>query len=288
MQYKIIDLEQGSVEWLNFRKGKITASIVASCIGEKGFFLSKEKAKELIQGVYEPYVSEAMKKGREYEELIRAKMEFIIGKDITPIVIQSLENELFMASLDGIDNEKTIYEFKYSTNNKEYEQVLKFKKPSSKYYAQIQFQLFVGGFEKCVFAVLNENDDLTYCMVKSDKEYQDFMLRKIDEFIKDYLVNQKSDYKELEDTKAKNLTIEIIRLENTIKPIKEKLESLKKELIALANGEKARCLDITIYPQSRTTIDYKGFLEQKNITVPKEFYKESTSMCLKIKKGAQK
>lgn len=286
MQYKIIDLEQGSVEWLNFRKGKITASIVASCIGEKGFFLSKEKAKELIQGVYEPYVSEAMKKGREYEELIRAKMEFIIGKDITPIVIQSLENELFMASLDGIDNEKTIYEFKYSTNNKEYEQVLKFKKPSSKYYAQIQFQLFVGGFEKCVFAVLNENDDLTYCMVKSDKEYQDFMLRKIDEFIKDYLVNQKSDYKELEDTKAKNLTIEIIRLENMIKPIKEKLESLKKELIALANGEKARCLDITIYPQSRTTIDYKGFLEQKNITVPKEFYKESTSMCLKIKKGA--
>ncbi|EAJ9910756.1 hypothetical protein BAW28_06000 [Campylobacter coli] len=286
MQYKIIDLEQGSVEWLNFRKGKITASIVASCIGEKGAFLSKEKAKELIQGVYEPYVSEAMKKGREYEELIRAKMEFIIGKDITPIVIQSLENELFMASLDGIDNEKTIYEFKYSTNNKEYEQVLKFKKPSSKYYAQIQFQLFVGGFEKCVFAVLNENDDLTYCMVKSDKEYQDFMLRKIDEFIKDYLVNQKSDYKELEDTKAKNLTIEIIRLENTIKPIKEKLESLKKELIALANGEKARCLDITIYPQSRTTIDYKGFLEQKNITVPKEFYKESTSMCLKIKKGA--
>ncbi|ECQ6731609.1 hypothetical protein FZL32_08475 [Campylobacter coli] len=286
MQYKIIDLEQGSVEWLNFRKGKITASIVASCIGEKGAFLSKEKAKELIQGVYEPYVSEAMKKGREYEELIRAKMEFIIGKDITPIVIQSLENELFMASLDGIDNEKTIYEFKYSTNNKEYEQVLKFKKPSSKYYAQIQFQLFVGGFEKCVFAVLNENDDLTYCMVKSDKEYQDFMLRKIDEFIKDYLVNQKNDYKELEDTKAKNLTIEIIRLENTIKPIKEKLESLKKELIALANGEKARCLDITIYPQSRTIIDYKGFLEQKNITVPKEFYKESTSMCLKIKKGA--
>ncbi|EAI1538911.1 YqaJ viral recombinase family protein [Campylobacter coli] len=286
MNCKIIDLEQGSAEWLNFRKGKITASIVASCIGEKGAFLSKEKAKELIQGVYEPYVSEAMKKGREYEELIRAKMEFIIGKDITPIVIQSLENELFMASLDGIDNEKTIYEFKYSTNNEEYEQVLKFKKPSPKYYAQVQFQLFVGGFEKCVFVVLNENDDLTYCVVKSDKEYQDFMLRKIDEFIKDYLVNQKSDYKELEDTKAKNLTIEIIRLENTIKPIKEKLESLKKELIALANGEKARCLDITIYPQSRTIIDYKGFLEQKNITVPKEFYKESTSMCLKIKKGA--
>lgn len=33
MQYKIIDLEQGSPEWLNFRKGKIGASMVASCVG---------------------------------------------------------------------------------------------------------------------------------------------------------------------------------------------------------------------------------------------------------------
>ncbi|EAH5435484.1 hypothetical protein D9M16_08355 [Campylobacter jejuni] len=157
MNCRIIDLEQGSHEWLNFRKGKIGASMVASCVGIKGAFNSKEEAKDIILGLKEVYQNEAMKK---------------------------------------------------------------------------------------------------------------------------------SEYKELEDTKAKNLTIEIIRLENTIKPIKEKLESLKKELIALANGEKARCLDITIYPQSRTTIDYKGFLEQKNITVPKEFYKESISMCLKIKKGA--
>lgn len=286
MKYKIIELEQGSKEWLEFRKGKITASIVASCIGEKGAFLSKEKAKELIQGLFEPYTNKAMQKGREHEELIRAKMEFIIGKDITPIVIQSLENELFMASLDGIDDEKTIYEFKYSTNNEEYEQVLKFKKPSPKYYAQVQFQLFVGGFEKCVFAVLNENDDLTYCVVKSDKEYQDFMLRKIDEFIKDYLVNQKSDYKELDDAHTKELALEIIRLESTMKPIKEKLEALKKEFIELANGEKVKCLDISVYPQNKTTIDYKGFLDFTKLEIPKEYIKQSTSMCLKIKKGA--
>ncbi|HHW4063639.1 TPA: hypothetical protein ACUU7A_001906, partial [Campylobacter coli] len=142
------------------------------------------------------------------------------------------------------------------------------------------------GKEKCIFVAMNKEEEIVECEVLRDEAYQEWLVKNIKEFILDYIIDQKSDYKELEDTKAKNLTIEIIRLENTIKPIKEKLESLKKELIALANGEKARCLDITIYPQSRTTIDYKGFLEQKNITVPKEFYKESTSMCLKIKKGA--
>lgn len=133
---------------------------------------------------------------------------------------------------------------------------------------------------------MNKKEELIECEVLKDEPYQEWLVKNLKEFILDYIIDQKSDYKELEDTKAKNLTIEITRLENTIKPIKEKLESLKKELIALANGQKARCLDIIIYPQSRTTIDYKGFLEQQGITVPKEFYKESTSMCLKIKKGA--
>ncbi len=284
MQYKIINLEQGSPEWCDFRKGKIGASMVASCVGIKGAFHSKEKARDIILGLKEVFQNEAMKKGNDYEALIRARVEFLHSVSITPIVLQSLENEMFMASLDGLDENGVIYEFKYSQD--EYDFVKKNKKPSDKYYAQVQFGLYISAKEKCLFVAMNKKEELIECEVLKDEAYQEGLVKNVKEFILDYIIDQKSEYKELEDTKAKNLTIEITRLENTIKPIKEKLESLKKELIALANGEKARCLDIIIYPQSRTTIDYKGFLEQKNITVPKEFYKESTSMCLKIKKGA--
>ena len=284
MQYKIINLEQGSPEWCDFRKGKIGASMVASCVGIKGAFHSKEKARDIILGLKEVFQNEAMKKGNDYEALIRARVEFLHSVSITPIVLQSLENEMFMASLDGLDENGVIYEFKYSQD--EYDFVKKNKKPSDKYYAQVQFGLYISGKEKCLFVAMNKKEELIECEVLKDEAYQEGLVKNVKEFILDYIIDQKSEYKELEDTKAKNLTIEITRLENTIKPIKEKLESLKKELIALANGEKARCLDIIIYPQSRTTIDYKGFLEQQGITVPKEFYKESTSMCLKIKKGA--
>ncbi|HEG0285352.1 TPA: YqaJ viral recombinase family protein [Campylobacter coli] len=284
MQYKIIDLEQGSVEWLNFRKGKIGASMVASCVGIKGAYHTKEQARDIILGLKEVYQNKAMKEGIEKEPLIRSKAEKSHSVSITPVVLQSLENEMFIASLDGIDENGIIYEFKYSQD--EYDFIKRNKKPSDKYYAQVQFGLYISGKEKCIFVAMNKEEEIVECEVSKDEAYQEWLVKNIKEFILDYIIDQKSDYKELEDTKAKNLTIEIIRLENTIKPLKEKLESLKKELIALANGEKARCLDITIYPQSRTTVDYKGFLEQKNITVPKEFYKESISMCLKIKKGA--
>ncbi|EGJ6921733.1 hypothetical protein INC64_001734 [Campylobacter coli] len=284
MQYKIIDLEQGSVEWLNFRKGKIGASMIASCVGIKGAFSSKEEARDIILGLKEVYQNEAMRRGNEYEPLIRARVEFLHSVSITPVVLQSLENEMFIASLDGIDENGVIYEFKYSQD--EYDFIKRNKKPSDKYYAQVQFQLYISGKEKCIFVVMNKEEEIVECEVLRDEAYQEWLVKSVKQFILDYIINQKSDYKDLDDNHAKELTIEIIRLENTIKPIKEKLESLKKELIALANGEKARCLDITIYPQIRTTIDYKGFLEFAKLEVPREYMKQTTSMCLKIKKGA--
>ncbi|EAJ6667427.1 YqaJ viral recombinase family protein [Campylobacter coli] len=284
MQYKIIDLEQGSGEWLNFRKGKIGASMIASCVGIKGAFSSKEEARDIILGLKEVYQNEAMRRGNEYEPLIRARVEFLHSVSITPVVLQSLENEMFIASLDGIDENGVIYEFKYSQD--EYDFIKKNKKPSDKYYAQVQFQLYISSKEKCIFVAMNKEEEIVECEVLRDEAYQEWLVKSVKQFILDYIINQKSDYKDLDDNHAKELTIEIIRLENTIKPIKEKLESLKKELIALANGEKARCLDITIYPQTKTTIDYKGFLEFAKLEVPREYMKQTTSMCLKIKKGA--
>lgn len=125
MNCRIIDLEQGSPEWLNFRKGKIGASMVASCVGIKGAFNSKEEARDIILGLKEVYQNEAMKKGNDYEALIRARVEFLHSVSITPIVLQSLENEMFIASLDGIDENGVIYEFKYSQD--EYNFVKKIK-----------------------------------------------------------------------------------------------------------------------------------------------------------------
>lgn len=146
----------------------------------------------------------------------------------------------------------------------------------------MQFGLYISGKEKCIFVAMNKEEELIECEVLKDEVYQKWLVKNAKQFILDYIIDQKSDYKELEDIKAKNLTFEIIRLENTLKPIKEKLESLKKELIALADGKKARCLDVKIYPQSRTTIDYEGFLKFAKLEIPQEYKKQSVSWCVKV------
>ncbi|EOI0431166.1 lambda-exonuclease family protein, partial [Campylobacter jejuni] len=175
MNCRIIDLEQGSPEWLDFRKGKIGASMVASCVGIKDAFNSKEEARDIILGLKEVYQNEAMKKGNNYEALIRARVEFLHSVSITPVVLQSLENEMFIASLDGIDENGVVYEFKYSQD--EYDFIKRNKKPSDKYYAQVQFQLYISGKEKCIFVAMNKEEEIVECEVSKDEAYQEWLVK---------------------------------------------------------------------------------------------------------------
>ncbi|WP_348518079.1 YqaJ viral recombinase family protein [Campylobacter sp. CCS1377] len=279
MNYKIINLEQGSDEWLEFRKDKISASIVPFLLKAKGAYNPFLEAND--------FTKEKMKNGLELENSIRAIAEFKYFTDIKPMVIQSIDEPLFMASLDGIDESGVIYEFKYS--NSEYNQILEFQKPSEKYYFQVQFQLFVSGAKYAIFGAMNESGEYVDCKVLLDESFAKHQVPKLKELApniekiaeSERKKAKKDDYKELEIEKARNLALEIIRLEETIKPIKEKLELTKKEFIDLANGEKISCLGVKVYPQTRTSIDYKGFLEFKKLEIPQEYKKQSVSWCVK-------
>lgn len=279
MRYKIINLEQGSKEWLEFRKDKISASIVPFLLGAKNAYNPFIEAND--------FVKEKMKNGLELESSIRKVAEFKHFTEIKPIVIQSIDEPLFMASLDGIDESGIIYEFKYS--NSEYKQILDYQKPSEKYYFQVQFQLFISGAKYAIFAAMNESGEYIDCKVLLDYSFVKYQIPKLKELAPNIekiaeterKKAKKDDFKELEDNKAINLALEIIRLEETIKPIKEKLELAKKEFIDLANGQKVSCLGVKVYPQTRTSIDYKGFLEFKKLEIPQEYKKESVSWCVK-------
>lgn len=285
-----LNLEQGSKEWHEARKGKITASIVANCIGVKGAFRTPREQALIIKGLKEPYYTSAqlekMNKGLEKESAIALKAAEIYKDTLTKgHTLQSAKNPLFVVSLDAqsLNNWGIYYEFKYSAL--EYEQLIKNHKPSEKYYAQIQFQLFITGFDVCRYCVMSSVDEsrMSFIEIKKDEDYQKHMLQKLNEFIDEYLDKEiKSD--ELDMPEALMLARELRELNDEVESKNARIAELKKELAKIGEkvGEKCYCEGVCIYPSTRTSIDYKGFLSAQGLEVPKEFIKENQTWSVRI------
>lgn len=288
--YRILDLEQGSNEWLDYRKNKITASIVADCIGIKGAFRSQKERALIMQGLKQEYFSakqlEAMEKGTRAESLMREIVSAKSGETIYKGgVYESLENPLFLCSLDGVGFEsKAIYEFKYS--KLEYDFVKKNKRPSEKYYTQVQFQLMIVNTSPyAIFGVMNPSDEvMEIVLVERDESFIKDMLNKLESFQNDFLYQElKADEAELNDSESIALACELLEIKERIKGDLEREKEIKELLVKKGQnlGEKCSCNGVLIYPSTRKSVDYKGFLESKKLIVDESFIKESTSWSVR-------
>lgn len=277
-----LDLQQNTEQWLEFRKGKFTASNTADLFNVG--FNDRLKLAHIKYGDYTPFCNEAMKLGTQREAEILKQAEIITGEIFFNAVFQSDEDERFIASLDGINETgDTICECKCSQN--EFLQVKENKEPSEKYYLQIQHQLYCSGAEKCYFIVENskELNNYEFCLI-----YKDF---KTIEKIKNAWIEFEKEYKDKELPPLANELIgdeifqavdELRALLNIKKDIEKKEKELKEFLINKANGLKSQAYGASIYSINRQTKDYAGFLKQNNLTIPPEFIKNQTSWAVKI------
>ena len=95
---KILNLEQNTTEWLEFRRSKIGASDVAKLMtGSKrainNLFLEKKG------GERERAPTSAMRHGHQTEPLARAWTNDFFNTDFEPIVVQHSEIDYLIASL---------------------------------------------------------------------------------------------------------------------------------------------------------------------------------------------
>lgn len=104
---KIIQVEQGSEEWLALRRSKITATDCAAILGK-----SKYKSRHMVwldkMGKSKTFENEAMKRGKELEPEARAFFNRKFGYNCEPLVALSDENPWQMASFDGWDPDKKV------------------------------------------------------------------------------------------------------------------------------------------------------------------------------------
>lgn len=115
----VIQLEQGSKSWLEYRSRHIMATDTPVILGNNPWVTKLQRWKEKM-GLEPPvFLNDAMKRGQDLEPIAREKTEGILGVKFTPIVYESDTNNWMAASLDGISEcGRYIIEIKCPTNPK--------------------------------------------------------------------------------------------------------------------------------------------------------------------------
>lgn len=140
---QIIELEQGSSEWKDFRRQHVCASDVGAILGE-GYRSAAKVYKEKIFGE-EENENESMWYGKSREPIAREYFNQKMGIDFKPIVAVSDDYPWIMASLDGWDGE-TVLEIKCSTRYEKFMEIASLNvSPPRQYLWQVQTQLLVTG-----------------------------------------------------------------------------------------------------------------------------------------------
>ena len=180
---KLVNIEQGSQEWFEVRKLKMTASH-ASAIATAGVGLNT-----YIIDMIAEYYSYAEKeeisninidRGNELEAQARCAYEFETGNEVSQIGF-IIYNDYVGVSPDGLVGDDGLMEIK-CPSDKEHMRFVLTNKIQPKYIAQMQMQMLVSGRKWCDFVSYSENFDKSIHIIRVEADED--MFEKIDEGLK--------------------------------------------------------------------------------------------------------
>jgi putative phage-type endonuclease len=234
---KIINVEQGSKEWLSWRKTVITATDCSAIMGTNPWVTPYKCWQRKLGLIEEQKANEAMQRGSRLEPEARAQFNEVYGFDMQPAVVESSEFEFLGASLDGISAlGNHILEIKCG-GSKLHEQALQGLIPEY-YMHQMQHQLLVTRAEKCFYYSYNGKDGVCIEVFPDDNFIEKFMpkartfWRGVAFFEPPSL--QLSDYKDMNDSLPwKEYAKMYQETDSAIKSLEDKKDYLRKKLIEL-------------------------------------------------------
>jgi len=187
-------IEQGTPEWHELRRGKVTASRVADILAKTKTGPSASRQNYLIElalqritkTIEESYTNAAMEWGTATEPQARVAYEVKTGNFVDQVAfIDHSTIEWFGCSPDGLVGENLI-EIKCPSSSQHWE-YFKSKEPPKKYFIQMQAQLSVTGAKSCDFVSFDprmpERSQLLIVNVPKDHEFILYMESDIKQFL---------------------------------------------------------------------------------------------------------
>ena len=163
---------QGTPEWFEQRRGKVTASRIADLMAKtkSGYSTSRQNylmqllCERLTGKVEEGYKSTAMQRGNDLEAEARNWYQLETGESVEEVsFIDHPEINSAGASPDGLVGAEGLIEIK-CPNTATHIETLRKKEPIDRYYKQMQWQMAVTGRKWCDFVSFDNRlpDNLAY------------------------------------------------------------------------------------------------------------------------------
>lgn len=188
---RIIDLVQGSQEWLEWRRGGIGGSDIPAILGISPYKDATPESVRLSKRGQEPALNFQMMRGTRLEPKVRNLIGYRHGRIYEPICIEHEEHPWARASLDGLDPAKiSMIEIK-CPNYLIHDQILCGFVPEY-FLVQCQWQMFVAGMVSCTFVSFNdgkrfsESKHLAEIEVQSSPRPQQEIFEAAEKFWRDY------------------------------------------------------------------------------------------------------
>lgn len=277
---KIIDLEQNTQKWLDYRKDKFSASITPALF-DVGYHKAYQEAYYRYGGGKRPDISwiPAVQLGVEYEPKVRDFINASLERNFKPIVCEYEQDDRFIASLDGYDNGE-ILEIKIS--EKELIAYRNSNEVPLKYMYQIQHQMMVSGAKKALLAIAYPKYDGTLDIelinIVPDLTMQDEIKSKWLEFESTYR------YKNI-DYQALIKTDELCEVQKQLKALGEREKELKSYFYQFDDNTiyETPTTKLTYTISTRETIDYKAIVERNGYEILESDKKTSETRTIRIK-----
>lgn len=232
-----INIQQGTPEWLEFRKDKVGASDAPVIMGVSPWETPYQLWQRKLCLLKDQKENRAMAYGKKNEALARSLLEEMTGMIFSPIVKLHRSRPWMLASLDAIDiEEKVISEIKCA--GKDDHDLAVQKKVPEKYYPQLQHQMEVCEVDKCLYFSFFDGYGAIVEVFRDDK-YIKGMLAKEEEFIEcvHELIAPKlssRDYQETHDETWIQYAEEWRTVNEQLSALEEKEKSLRQSLIGIA------------------------------------------------------
>jgi putative phage-type endonuclease len=285
---KIINVEQGSPEWLAWRKTVITATEACILLGNNPWKDTPYKCWQRKLGLLEEKKSnDAMERGKRLEPFIRERFIKKQGINMTPTVVESSEYSFLGASLDGLsDCGKYIQEIKTGKESL-YQAALEGIIPMY-YMNQVQQQLLVTGAEKCFYTVGSEDVEKDVTIeVYPDPDFEKAFIPEARAFWKCVAFSeppalQDADYKDMSGESNWNFhSSEYRKVDEMIKELEKVKETHRKELIKICGDQSSLGNGVKVMKTNvRGRVDYEAIPELKVIDIDK--YRKASTTTWKI------